>query len=70
MTEWMPPPATPKLARQFTCPACQARLALKYEPGFDGHLVPTMFDCPACDRPCSADLPGHLTEVSPMEKCG
>jgi len=67
MTGWTPPPATPTLARRFTCPACQARLALKYEPAFDGHLVPTMFECPACGRACTADLPGQLTEISEGE---
>lgn len=63
MTEWMPPPPTPKLARRFTCPQCHAELALEYEPDLDGHLVPTLFECPACNHGHAAELPGRLRRV-------
>jgi transcription elongation factor Elf1 len=67
MTGWKPPPPAPKLARQFTCPQCQTKVALGYEPDFHGHMVPTLFECPACGAGCAADLPGRLKEISRME---
>lgn len=67
MTEWFPPPPTPKLARRFICPQCDAEMALEYAPDFDAQLVPTLFECSGCHRACSAELPGRLRQVMAIE---
>ena len=67
MTEWFPPPPTPKLARRFTCPQCHVEMALEYEPDLGGQSVPTMFECPTCDHGMSVELPGQLRRVTLVE---
>ena len=60
----MMPAHPPRLVRRFGCPSCHAVVALEYKPRFDGHLVPTLFECPACEHACSLDLPGELLNIS------